>query len=244
VLTIEELRERRAFECRLTPDRTLESLDDAEEFLLDRGLLTRTADSALPSLFAACHEEPYAPSSPGFGQWPRTKYHWFGELGARGYVILSVHRGKNLLVTPEVARLLDSLCRAELARHADDPLLRHLAEAGPSELEDLQVELGLTPKELKRLRPPLERCGALVSRSIVYEEPHRHTSLLSRWDQVFPERTAGGLAELVVRAVQAAVLAPEREVRRWFAWWEDGLVERLVDEGRLARPEPGWLTAS
>jgi hypothetical protein len=244
VLTIEELRERRAFECRLTPDRTLESLDDAEEFLLDRGLLTRTADSALPSLFAACHEEPYAPSSPGFGQWPRTKYPWFGELGARGYVILSVHRGKNLLVTPEVARLLDSLCRAELARHADDPLLRHLAEAGPSELEDLQVELGLTPKELKRLRPPLERCGALVSRSIVYEEPHRHTSLLSRWDQVFPERTAGGLAELVVRAVQAAVLAPEREVRRWFAWWEDGLVERLVDEGRLARPEPGWLTAS
>ena len=244
MLTIEELRERRAFECRLTPDRTLESLDDAEEFLLDRGLLTRTADSALPSLFAACHEEPYAPSSPGFGQWPRTKYPWFGELGARGYAILSVHRGKNLLVTPEVARLLDSLCRAELARHAEDPLLRHLAEAGPSELEDLQVELGLTPKELKRLRAPLERCGALVSRSIVYEEPHRHTSLLSRWDQVFPERTAGGLAELVLRAVQAAVLAPEREVRRWFAWWEDGLVERLVDEGRLARPEPGWLTAS
>jgi hypothetical protein len=155
--TLDQLRERRAVECRLTPDRALESLDDAEEFLLDRGLLTRTADSALPSLFAACHEEPYAPSSPGFGQWPRTKYPWFGELGARGYAILSVHRGKNLLVSPEVARLLDPLCRAELERHANDPLLRHLAEAGPSELEDAQVELGLAPKELKRLRTPLER---------------------------------------------------------------------------------------
>jgi hypothetical protein len=245
VLTIEELRARRELECRLTPDRALESLDEAEAFLLDRGLLTRTADSALPSLFAACHEEPYAQSSPGFGQWPRTKYPWFGELGARGYAILSVHRGKNLLVSPEVARLLDPLCRAELERHADDPLLRHLAEAGPSELEDVQVELSLAPKELKRRRGPLERCGALVSRSIVYEEPHRHTSLLSRWDQVFPEPAAGGgLDELVVRAVQAAVVAPEAEVSRWFAWSEDGLVEGLVEEGRLARPEAGWLAAS
>ena len=70
---IEELRRRRAFECRLTPDRALQTLDEAQEFLLDRGLLTRTADSALPSLFAACHEEPYAPESPGFGQWPRQR---------------------------------------------------------------------------------------------------------------------------------------------------------------------------
>ena len=240
--TTAEHRERRAFECRLTPDRALASLDEAEEFLLDRGLLTRTADSALPSLFGACHEEPYAPASPGFGQWPRTKYPWFGELGARGYPILSIHRGKNLLVTPEVARLLDPLCRAELERLADDPLLSHLAEAGPSELDDLRVELGLSAKELKRLRVPLERCGALVSRSIVYEDPHRHTSLLSRWDELFPEPAPeGGLAELIVRAVRAAVLAPDREVPRWFAWWEEGVVDRLVEEGRLDRPEPGWL---
>ena len=55
-----DLEERRAHECRLTPDRALETLDEAEEFLRDRGLLTRTTDSALPSLFGACHEEPYA----------------------------------------------------------------------------------------------------------------------------------------------------------------------------------------
>jgi hypothetical protein len=108
----------------------------------------------------------------------------------------------------------------------------------------LQLELGLAARELKRLRAPLERCGALVSRSIVYEEPHRHTSLLSRWDHLFPEPApGGGLDELVVRAVRAAVLAPEAEVPRWFAWWEDGLVGRLVEEGRLVRPEPGWLAA-
>jgi len=58
-------------------------------------------------------------------------------------------------------------------------ILRHLAEVGASELEDLRLELVLTPKELKSLRSPLERCGAIVARPIVYEEPYRHTSVLA-----------------------------------------------------------------
>ena len=51
--TLAELEERRAYECRLTPDRALDTFDEAEEFLRDRGLLTRIGDSALPSLFEA-----------------------------------------------------------------------------------------------------------------------------------------------------------------------------------------------
>jgi len=242
VTELGQLTVRRAFECRLTPDRALGSLDEAEAFLLDRGLLTRTTDSALPSLFEACHEEPYAPGKPGFGQWPRTKFPWFGELGVRGHLTLAVHGGKSLLVTHETAQLLDPLCRAELDRRADDPLLQHLATAGPSDLDDLQLELGLAPKELRRLRAPLERCGAVVARSVVYEEPHRHTSMLGRWDQVVPESSGGGLAELLVASVRAAVLAPEDELARWFPWSEADLVERLVEEDRLSRPAPGWIT--
>jgi hypothetical protein len=250
-----ELEERRAYECRLTSDRALGTLDDAEEFLKDRGLVTRTADSALPSLFEACHEEPYARDKPGFGQWPATKFPWFGQLGARGHLILAVHRGKSLLVNDEVASLLDPICRAELTRmEADDEgwarLLRHLADAGPSELEDLQTELSLTPKELKSLRSPLERCGAVVARSIVYEQPHRHTSLLARWDQAHPEPSGGddparALSELLRAGVQASVVAPERQLSRWFSWrwyWDDGLVDRLVRSGRLTRVD-GHVTA-
>ena len=237
---MDDLLERRAYECRLTPDRALATFDDAEDFLRDRGLLTRTADSALPSLFEACHEEPYASDKPGFGQWPRTKYPWFGQLGARGYPVLAVHRGKSLLVTEEVARLIDPIARAEIRRmEAEDEgwarLLRHLAAAGPSELHDLQVELELKPKELKLLRSPLERCGAVVSRSVVHEEPHRHTSVLARWDHLYPEPAeGGGLRELVVRAVRSAVVAREGELARWFSWrwyWDDS----ILDDERLVR---------
>ena len=66
-----ELRERRAFECRLTPDRALRSLDEADAFLRDRGMLTRTTDSALPSLYEACHEEAYKPGGVGFASLAR-----------------------------------------------------------------------------------------------------------------------------------------------------------------------------
>jgi hypothetical protein len=246
--TLTELDARRVHECRLTPDRALETLDEAEVFLLERGLLTRTGDSALPSLFEACHEEPYARDSPGFGRWPATKFPWFGQLAARGYLVLAIHRGKSLLVTAETADLLDPICRAELGRmEADDEgwarLLRHLADAGPSELEDLQTELALTPKELKGLRSPLERCGAIVARSIVYEEPHRHTSVLLRWDQAHPGASATrdprqALGSLLCAGVRAAVIAPEPELARWFSWrwyWDPGLVDELVDAGRLVR---------
>jgi len=255
---LRELEERRAYECRLTPDRALASLDQAEAFLRDRGLLTRTADSALPSLYEACHAEPYAPGRGGFGDWPATGWSWFGELAERpGVHRLKVHRGKNLLVTDETAAVLDPICRAELARMeraADDwaLVLGHLASAGPCELADLRAELALKPKELKGILYPLELCGAVVAREVVLDAAgggHVHTAELARWDQVFPEPAdagANGLEELVVLGVRAAVLVPEHEPTRWFAWrwrWEHGLIDRLVTAGRLERPEPGWLAA-
>ena len=99
---MEELRERRAYLCRLTPDRALESFEEALEFLGDRGMLTRTPGTALPSLFEACHEEPYAPGSRGFGSWPATKYPWYFELAERPDVHeLKVHNGKSILLADQ-----------------------------------------------------------------------------------------------------------------------------------------------
>jgi hypothetical protein len=250
------LRERRAFECRLTPDRALGSLDEAGAFLRERGMLTRTTDCAMPSLYEACHEAPFKPGSLGFATWPATKWPWFGELTERGHLCVAVHRGKNLLIAGETAALLDPICRAETDRmRAADPgwrrLLDHLAAAGPSTIDDLRVELDLKRQELKALRSPLERCGAIVARSaaVTAGEGHgqTHSSELARWDQVYrgatakpaaPAGPAAALADLLVAAVKAAVLAPEPELSRWFSWqwyWTGTLIEDLVAAGRLRR---------
>jgi len=256
---LRSLLDRRAFDCRLTPDRALGTLAEAEAFLRDRGLLTRTADGALPSLYEACHEAPYKPGSPGFATWPATKWRWFGELGDRGYLIAAVHRGKNLLMTGEVADLLDPICRAEITRmRAADPrwrrLLDHLADAGPASVEDLRTELRLKRQELTALRVPLERCGAIVARSlqVTAGAGHQHASELIRWDQAHPGPSAShadprqALAGLIAAAVRAAVVAPERELRRWFSWqwyWTDGLIDGLAGDGRLRRVD-GHLAAA
>jgi hypothetical protein len=254
---LEELLDRRAHRCRLRPDRALETLDEAEEFLRDRGLLTRTANSALPSLYGACHEGPYARGRGGFADWPATKWWWAGALAERpGVHALKIHRGKSVFLTDETVALVDPIARSELSRMAnEDPasarVLDHLAAAGPSEPEDLRVELGLKARELKAVRYRLERCGALVSRQVVHrtaEPGHAHSSVIARWDQVFPEPAAGGgLADLVVAGVRAAVVAPEPELRQWFSWrwlFDDGLVDRLVAGGVLHRPEPGWIATT
>jgi hypothetical protein len=245
------LQELRAFECRLTPDRALRTLVEAETFLRGRGMLTRTADCALPSLYEACHEDPYQPGSPGFATWPATKWPWFSELAGRGYPVTAVHRGKNMLISGEVTRLLDPICRAEITRmRAADPgwrqLLDHLAAAGPSTIDDLRTELRLKRQELNALRAPLERCGAIVSSSLQMKsgQRHVHSSQLARWDQVCPS-TSGtdadprrALRDLVMAGLRAAIIAPERELRRWFSWqwyWEDTLIDGLAREGRLRR---------
>src|SRR2546428_8962366 len=110
--SVAELRQKRLHDCRLTSDRKLDTLDEAEAFLIDRGVLTLTQDSALPSLFAATHEEPYKRGSAGFGSWPKTKWPWGGELALRpGVLALQVHRGKGLLCPQAAMPAVDPLAR-------------------------------------------------------------------------------------------------------------------------------------
>jgi hypothetical protein len=248
---LSELQEQRAAACRLTPDRALQTLDEAHAFLRERGMLTRNPDGALPSLFGACHEEPYKPGAGGFGEWPSTKWPWSFELAERpGVVAPKIHLGKTLYLSEETAGLVDPIVRAEIDRMRDaDPdwarVLHHLGEAGPSTPDDLRTELGLSRKELKDLRSPLERCGVAVTRFDRIGEDW--VSTLYRWDHLVTRiEGAPDLGPLVVAAVRAAVLAPEREPPRWFSWrwrWEDDLIDRLVEAGELSRPEPGWLAA-
>ena len=255
--TLETLEARRAVACRLTPAHALATLDEAEAFLLERGLLTLTPDCALPSLFGACHEEPYAPGARGFGTWPRTKWPWHAALAARpGVLLVKLHRGKSLYLSPALVAIVDPLCREALARAEQGDagagaahLLKHLAASGPTLAEDVLEQLGWERARLRAQRDQLERLGIVVSRSVTLPTARgeeRQSSELARWDQVArpaPQAAAfAGLEALLLAGMRAAVLAPQRELRQWFSWpVGQPLIEQLLAAGRLWQPAPGWV---
>lgn len=261
-----ELLEQRAVVCRLTPTRALQTLDEAERFAAERGMLTLTPDCALPSLFGACHEEPYQPGGHGFASWPKTRWWWGSALAGRaGIHTLKLHRGKTLFLSSQVITFADPLCREELRRASQgayDPtaaeLIQYLMVAGPTYLDDIKRDLGLNTVVLRSVRERLERVGAIVSRALTVPALHggvRETSELARWDQRFPTAmehttdTAGerenGLAQLVVAGVRAAVVVPQHEIASWFSWaLPPNLPKMLIESGRLWQPQVGWLAAS
>jgi glucosamine--fructose-6-phosphate aminotransferase (isomerizing) len=65
--------------------------------------------------------------------------------------------------------------------------------------------------------------------------------------EVFAHEVEAAFTGDLLAAVRAAVVAPQHEIaRKWFSWqWllDDGLVERLVGDGRLERVEPDRVTA-
>jgi hypothetical protein len=251
------LERRRIDLCRLAPARALTTLEEAERFLVERGMLTLTADSALPSLFGATHEEPFAPGKPGFGAYPKTKWWWAGALGQRPHVVpTKLHRGRSLYLSPRTAGIVDPLCRRELAAAVAGELgaparqiVDHLETAGPSLVADLKDELGLDAPTMRAVRMKLEARGAISSvgiRLTTDSGSHTHSSRLTRWDQLVPARVdteAAALGELAVVGVQAAVIANRAEVAHWFAWRIDApLVDALVEAGRLLAIEDAVTT--
>jgi hypothetical protein len=246
------LEQRRQRECRLDPRYALRDLDEAEAWVKERGVVTIaiTTELYLPSLFVACHEEPYEAGKGGFAQWPKTRWWWPGELAGRaGIVELKILRGRTVLLSEPVARLVAPLAREALAAAQADTsgesvrrVVEHLASAGPTLVEELREELALPAAELRRVRAALERTATVVSRGAripTREGGHRHTSELLRWDQLFADASGGGIDDLAVAAVRAAVVVPEWTVARWFSWPVD--VEALVAAGRLARVD-GYVT--
>lgn len=205
-------------------------------------------DTALPSLFGACHEEPGRADGRGFDLWPRTKWIWSFQLTQKpGVVLTKLHRGKSLYLSTEAARVFDPLVRKSIAGATGDDarFLAHLSKHGESSLDDLEVELGWDRKRLKSVRDRLQRVGAVVGHGLVFEDDSSwYFAPVRRWDQVFPKPATARrpFHELVVTAMRAAVLAPEDDLRRWFSWpIPRGVVDELVGEGRLIRPAPGWL---
>ena len=256
---MEELQQRRVEICRLEPQFALVELDDAIAFVHDRGLVTLTPCCSLPSLFAACHEEPHSPGKPGYGRYPKTRWWWGGALAEAEHVTATkLHGGKTLYLAPRLVDVVAPLCLESLAdaktgRFGEDAarIVGVLEAAGPSTTDDFKEELGLDARRYQRARTALEKHGAVLSRHVTVDADtggHRHLSELRLWEHVPPRASAtidDRLIELLVAAVSAAVVLPKADARRAFTWTvPQPVVERAVGEGRVMRPTPDTLAVS
>lgn len=105
----------------------------------------------------------------------------------------------------------------------------------------------------RRARLLLERHLMVVSRSM-HTEGGYHTAVVKPWNRSAVSERFGKTAnrldygdavgEILLAAVRSAVIAPEREVRRWFVFGADRL-DVLVEQGKLKKlvsGRTGWLT--
>jgi len=128
--------------------------------------------------------------------------------------------------------------------HAAGPgwrrLLDHLADAGPASIEDLRTELRLKRQELNALRTPLERCGAILARSlqVTAGKGHLHSSELIRWGHAHPA-SSGSHADPHKALDERSVPPWSRQSGRCDAGSPGSgtgrLIDGLVGDGRLRR---------
>ena len=228
-------------------------------------MLARTSDSALPSLYEACHEEAYAaaaataspagprPGGPGSASSPAAatlprrapRQEPAGQPGDRG------------AARPDLPRPRPTGCapRTRLAAAARPPRRgrpvprRRPARRAWPRAPGTQGAQVIRSSAAALSSPGRSPCPPAARRHAA--GGHTHSTELARWDQAYPAGAScraasaaspsdpsGALGDLVVAAVRAAVIAPESEVRRWFSWpwyWTGTLVDDLVRTARLRR---------
>jgi hypothetical protein len=250
------LASRRAWECRTSPDRWLETIDEARAFLADRQMLTIAPSSSLPSVFGACAPNP-DPLARGYASWPPGKWWWPGALAEAADVQRTrLAGGHVLLVAAALFQAIAPLCLRELAR-ADNgacgndaqQLVRFLDEAGPTVLGDARAGLGWSAQMMARVRGGLEPVGAVLAEDIELRARnggHIHTSRLYRADQIVTRSSTARVdvahRTLLAASVRASVVAPRKEVERWFAWPATAIVEAMLADGTFELVDNRWLT--
>jgi hypothetical protein len=238
---------------RLTPSRALTNPAEAREFVREMGIILRTPDPYLPSLFAAAQGRPYKEGVGGFGNWPEHAWWWDGELTKDGDILISkVIGGRTAFVARSCWPALDAAVRGRASQLTND-VERHfvacLRMEGTIRADDLRGLMGLESKDKKNIfqkaRTRLEKLGVILTEYTPLNI-HRHVSMLALWEHRFPSPlTAAHGVALILRAVVAAAgQFPEKNLNSLFAWPSEETemaIESLVQSGILSR-NSGTLT--
>ena len=244
---------------RLRPSRPVRDVRSALAFIEERGIVLSTGRSSLPSLAEAIAGRQLR------GSWMANP-----EVFRIYKVLGKVHRSDAVVTAPLILgreTLLDDTLGPAVARIAGDPKRRNAVRASLPPLAKRlladveahgEVRMDRWPASTKRGREArlwLERLLLVVSLDIHTEAGH-HTALVTPWRKSrivgrFGKRASrlrlqDAQDQLIVAALKSAVIAPEREVQRWFVFGARR-VDRLIHDGKLERVRSGstaWLRIS
>ncbi|TMJ01560.1 MAG: hypothetical protein E6G99_12655 [Bacillati bacterium ANGP1] len=156
-------------------------------------------------------------------------------------------------LAPAVARIAGDATRRSACSASLPPLAKRLLTDVEAHGEVRMDRWSASTPRGRKARLVLERLLLVTSRGL-HTESGYHTAVVTPWRKSRIAMRFGKAAhrlgfeeaqgQLVLAAVGSAVIAPEREVRRWFVFGAKP-IEALVNEGKLRRLSAGgvsWLT--
>jgi len=250
----------------------LTTLSQAEEFVQERGLVSVLGGNELPSLISAFLGREWKPSGRGFSSWLEWwSLKVSGESLGRALPQLEqskvvvptrIFRNSGTLVSRQlwpiltpIAKQFESESNTGKFSDLEKRTLEFIGRKGPIRTDKLRDRLGLRGKtETRKFHSSLSRLqsyGLIVGSEDTRPERHLHANIWSHWRTVGPE-TKGktslsyedAVQQLLEKTLNAAVLAPEKEVGKWFRWKQatKSAKEKLLDSGRIIQAENFLVT--
>ena len=251
-------------EHRLRPSLRLRTLPEAEEFVHSPGLVSVLGGNELPSIISAFLGREWRPTGKGFTSWEewwslkisgQNLGHALARLDrAKGVVSTRIFRKSKTLVShqlwpilyPIVAYHSDLASQHKILSELDWQILKFIDENGPTRTDHLRRNLRLEGKSntspFHASLSRLESYAFIIGHEDPHPERHLHANIWQSWRTIANQSAKreelsyqGAVEELLSKTMDAVILAPEKEVGRWFPWKESCLEakERLLDSGKI-----------
>ncbi len=252
---------------RLRPSLRLQTIGEIQEFVHKNGLVSVFGGNELPSIISAILGREWKESGSGFASWEewwslkisgQNAGHALAQLDrAKDIISTRIFRNSKTLISRSLWPILNSIVKHHLglaARHKilsplEWRIIKILDNDGSTRTDHLRTRLKLqgathTPR-FHRALSRLETYALIVGYEDPHPETHLHANIWQPWEARVDSKLKEkhGLAyndavmELLARTLDAAILAPEKEVGKWFQWKLEALEakERLLNSGKVLR---------